>query len=232
MTLKVSTTETTAENVDARGGWGNPKLVSWDFGKDINVNLEDAVISWEEMRILLGAKMNQTTSTAPVSIRKNAEVTIPAGQKVSEYEIEVGDGLTVKGKHNLPNAKTNFRYINMTDGTRGTAVGTVTETKMKLVLTPNEKGTEDTEITAPADEVLRIRLFWDDTTSAEAKAATELTITPNDFPGTYKCYGDTLIRSAKTGADEAFQIVLLKAKLQSEITLQFQAEGKQMGLLS
>lgn len=29
-TLKVSTTETTAESVDARGGWGNPKLVSWD----------------------------------------------------------------------------------------------------------------------------------------------------------------------------------------------------------
>ena len=45
-TLKVSTTETTASATDARGGWGNPKLVSWDFGKEITVNLEDAVISW------------------------------------------------------------------------------------------------------------------------------------------------------------------------------------------
>lgn len=30
-TLKVSTTETTAENVSAQGGWGNPKLVTWDL---------------------------------------------------------------------------------------------------------------------------------------------------------------------------------------------------------
>lgn len=31
MTLKVSTVETTASNVSAQGGWGNPKLVTWDF---------------------------------------------------------------------------------------------------------------------------------------------------------------------------------------------------------
>ena len=30
-TLKVSTIETTAENVAAQGGWGNPKLVMWDL---------------------------------------------------------------------------------------------------------------------------------------------------------------------------------------------------------
>ena len=29
-TLKVSTIETTAENVAAQGGWGNPRLVQWD----------------------------------------------------------------------------------------------------------------------------------------------------------------------------------------------------------
>lgn len=55
-TLKVSTIETTAESASAQGGWGNPKLVTWDYGKDINVTLEDAVISWEEMSILLGAE--------------------------------------------------------------------------------------------------------------------------------------------------------------------------------
>ena len=30
-TLKVSTIETTAESTEARGGWGNPKLVMWDL---------------------------------------------------------------------------------------------------------------------------------------------------------------------------------------------------------
>lgn len=30
-TLKVSTIETTAESVSAQGGWGNPKLITWDL---------------------------------------------------------------------------------------------------------------------------------------------------------------------------------------------------------
>lgn len=30
-TLKVSTIETSAENVAAQGGWGNPRLVMWDL---------------------------------------------------------------------------------------------------------------------------------------------------------------------------------------------------------
>lgn len=31
MTLKVSTLEQTAETADARGGKGNPKLITWDL---------------------------------------------------------------------------------------------------------------------------------------------------------------------------------------------------------
>ena len=42
-TLKISTVEKTAENVWATGGLGNARLINWDFGKTINVNLEDAL---------------------------------------------------------------------------------------------------------------------------------------------------------------------------------------------
>lgn len=52
--LKISTTETTAEQVSATGGWGNPKLITWDYGKDINLTLQDAIVSWEELRIIFG----------------------------------------------------------------------------------------------------------------------------------------------------------------------------------
>ena len=44
-TLKVSTIEQTAENTSARGGKGNPELVSWDYGKEITLTLEDALFS-------------------------------------------------------------------------------------------------------------------------------------------------------------------------------------------
>lgn len=53
-TLKVSTLEQTAEQSDARGGKGNPKLISWDYGKEINVTLEDALYSPQSMALMWG----------------------------------------------------------------------------------------------------------------------------------------------------------------------------------
>lgn len=42
-TLKISSVEKTAENVWAQGGLGNSRLICWDYGKTINVTLEDAL---------------------------------------------------------------------------------------------------------------------------------------------------------------------------------------------
>ena len=234
-TLKVSTVETTAENVSAQGGWGNPKLITWDYGKDINVTLEDAVISWEEMRILMGAKFKEASSSAPLKIRKNAETVVDleevkttsgdpvlTGYKFT-YEKPISAGLTVKGEHVLPDtAVTEGHYIDRTNGIRGTY----------KITAPQQDGSTMTVELTPADITavkvksgVKIRLFWEDVTTDEAKNATELVITPNDFPGTYRVVGDALIRSEKNAKDEAFQFVINKAKLLSEVTLTMQAEG-------
>lgn len=53
-TLKVSTIEQTADQAEARGGKGNPPLVIWDYGKEINVTLEDALFSAKSMSIMFG----------------------------------------------------------------------------------------------------------------------------------------------------------------------------------
>lgn len=53
-TLKVSTIEQTAETTEARGGKGNAPLIVWDFGKEINVTLEDALFSAKSMAIMFG----------------------------------------------------------------------------------------------------------------------------------------------------------------------------------
>ena len=53
-TLKVSTIEQTAEESDARGGKGNAALISWDYGKEITVTLEDALFSAKSMAIMFG----------------------------------------------------------------------------------------------------------------------------------------------------------------------------------
>lgn len=61
-TLKVSTTEQTAENASARGGKGNAELVMWDYGKEINVTLEDALFSAKSMAIMYGVDPDEDTT--------------------------------------------------------------------------------------------------------------------------------------------------------------------------
>lgn len=82
-TLKVSTIETTAENVEARGGWGNPALISWDYNKEVNVTLEDALFSAASLRTIMGAGIEVATADTKTTIDINEELTIDSTGKVT-----------------------------------------------------------------------------------------------------------------------------------------------------
>jgi hypothetical protein len=66
-TLKVSTLEQTAETTYAQGGKGNPRLIGWDFGKEITLSLEDALFSPKSMAVMFG---NGTVDEDVTSVRK------------------------------------------------------------------------------------------------------------------------------------------------------------------
>ena len=51
-TLKVSTIENTAEQADAKGGKGNAPLIIWDYGREITITLQDAVLSMETLSMM------------------------------------------------------------------------------------------------------------------------------------------------------------------------------------
>ena len=53
-TLKVSNIEFTAEQTDAKGGKGNLPLITWDYGREVNITLEDALLSLDCMKALFG----------------------------------------------------------------------------------------------------------------------------------------------------------------------------------
>lgn len=59
-TLKVSNIESTAENSEARGGKGNAALISWDYGREITVTLEDALMSMDCLALLFGDSNKET----------------------------------------------------------------------------------------------------------------------------------------------------------------------------
>ena len=50
----------------AQGGKGNPRLVGWDFGKEISVALEDALFSAKSMAILFGNGTVDTGATTTI----------------------------------------------------------------------------------------------------------------------------------------------------------------------
>lgn len=235
-TLKVSTIETSAETTDATGGWGNPKLISWDYGKEITLTLEDALISLESLRFMLGGAIHDAAKSGEtVWVHRTEEVIAGAnGALPLPKDHLTGETLTPKAVANHP-----IRFINYGGGTGSTTAGTRTQ----IVATPGS-GDDVNDVTMGDGQILsftnanagingvaatagdHIRIFWDEpVTNASATSAVEVTISPDTFPGTYRVVGDTFMRSEKTGADEAFQFVIGKAKVQSSVTITLEAEG-------
>ena len=83
-TLKVSTVEKTAEKVEARGGYGNKKLITWNFGKDIVLNLEDALFSPASMSMIWGG-----TLESKLSDYTNAIVKCNLGNKYGQLHYSI-----------------------------------------------------------------------------------------------------------------------------------------------
>ena len=66
-TLKVSNIESTAENSEARGGKGNAALISWDYGREITVTLEDALMSMETLSMLFENSVTGVDNTITIN---------------------------------------------------------------------------------------------------------------------------------------------------------------------
>ena len=69
-TLKVSTLEKSAEKVEAKGGKGNKRLITWNFGKTTTLNLEGALFSPASMSMIWGGKLNAKLSDYTSAIVK------------------------------------------------------------------------------------------------------------------------------------------------------------------
>ena len=229
-TLKVSTIETTAENTAAQGGWGNPKLVQWDYGKEINITLEDALMSLESLRFMLGGAIKRTVSAdEPIIVRHTEEVVLGTGGAMPEVRDHLTDiVLHPKATYGHP-----IRLINLTEGTRTQLEPTSAEAaaieigKGSTITFKNPKMIDGENSSKAGTAGDHVRIFWEEILdgSEDPETAVEVTISPDTFPGTYKVVGDTFMRSEKTGKDEPFQFIINKAKVQSNVTITLQAEG-------
>ena len=201
-TLKVSTVEQTASSADARGGKGNPKLVSWDFGKEINVTLTDALFSPASMAIMFGDKDGVGIGNTEEKITKVAMARISETKTDTTVEIDSKDGRkTVKV---------------LADG------GTTYNTKDGIV---SVTGADHEPISAEnfASQTVGDKVFVHYEVTLQSKKVID--INADTFPGTYYITGDTFCRSDVTGEDDFFQFIIPKAKMSSENTITLEAEG-------
>ena len=201
-TLKVSTVEQTASSADARGGKGNPKLVSWDFGKEINVTLTDALFSPASMAIMFGDKDGVGIGNTEEKITKVAMARISETKADTTVEIDAKEGRkTVKV---------------LADGgaTYNTTAGIVSVT-----------GADHEPISAEnfASQAAGDKVFVHYEVAPTSKKVID--INADTFPGTYYITGDTFCRSDVTGEDDFFQFIIPKAKISPENTITLEAEG-------
>ena len=201
-TLKVSTVEQTASSADARGGKGNPKLVSWDFGKEINVTLTDALFSPASMAIMFGDKDGVGTGNTEEKITKVAMARISETKTDTTVEIDAKDGRKAVKV--------------LADG------GTTYNTTAGIVKVTDAKGANITAETF-ADQAVGDKVFVHYEVALQSKKVID--INADTFPGTYYITGDTFCRSDVTGEDDFFQFIIPKAKMSSENTITLEAEG-------
>ena len=216
-TLKVSTIEQSAESSDARGGKGNPKLISWDYGKEINVTIEDALFSSKSMSIMFG---NGTVAQGEKVITKNAVLRVgtdgklPATFVADVYDATAGSKrVKVRMDSNTPASdEIAFDAKLLTLGALTSETGAVIDDKLE--------STEWSTVDLTSYKGQKVFLTY--TVRANAKT---ITISGDSFPGTYYVVGDTYARSDVDGRDQFFQFVIPKAKVTSENTITLEAEG-------
>lgn len=200
----------------------NPKLVSWDYGKEITVTLEDALMSLESLRFMLGGAIKYPDANDSVIVRRTAQAVVSADGSLGKLQ----DPLTHK-EVEASNKDGAIRVLNLSKGIRTqipkqTGNGETKVTTGSIILFKND-AMGVAAGTAPSENDI-IRVFWEEHVNS-GTGAIEVTISPSTFPGSYRIVGDTFIRSADDGRDEPFQFIIGKAKVASEVTLTLEAEG-------
>lgn len=215
-TAKVSTIEKTASTAEARGGKGNPALISWDFGLEINVTLEDALFSPQSMAIMQGSGKveSATTGTGQVYIDVTNEV-----YEFPESATTAASRTSITLKHDF---KDQSIYIYEIDDNGRWTSGQQLRGWEKNSTSSNviEKGTNGTDINTQ-----KVAIFYKAPVNGTNGTADVIHINSDTFPGTYRVVGDTYARNRSTGKDEFFQFIIHRAKVSPENTITLSADG-------
>ena len=207
-TLKTSTISQSSEVVDARGGKGNVKLLSWDTNKEITLELTDAVFSAKSLSIMFGGVVKQNGNTQEVM------KTLPKEQFSTTTAANMSSFAVKDATYYIENNKVAwFKYV--TDAN-------TKETKIEGITS----GT-----TIPTDADFGTFDLLDAVTAVSNGTAVisdglEINITSEFGDNTYYITGDTYARNVASGKDDFLQFIIPKGKVSAEdVSLTMEADG-------
>jgi hypothetical protein len=195
-TLKVSTIEQTAEEVYAQGGKGNARLIGWDYNKEINITLQDALFSPASMSAVYGSYEGS-------DFRKGVKET--------------------KSIDRMEKCKAKRSFIVPAGNQNGTPYE-ADKTAQAVFYDPNTM--EPYADGTPIAEGEIFYKFTRSIAYEGQSIGNTIEISADKFPGTYKIVGDTYVRSKETGEDERFQFIIPQAKMTSEQSITLEADGE------
>ena len=228
-TLKVSTIEQTAEQVDARGGKGNPKLITWDYGKEITVTLEDAVFSAKSLSVMLST--GAVEPAADTTVQKTAVIRMASTTVANNKVIPATDYVVADIYDSNVGSKRAKVYCGASDSAPAgevlyagqfNPVALYAENGDVINSAFNTAALKSAFATGLASDYLGQKVFM---TYTQPVVARIITVSGDTFPGTYYVQGDTYARSDVSGKDQFFQFIIPKAKMTAEQTITLEAEG-------
>ena len=210
-TLKTSTLSQSSETVDARGGKGNVKLLTWDTNKELTIELTDALFSAKSLGIMFGGTMKVNGNKQEVLKTLKAGDIASADATFASFELRGQTYYIAKA------SVTTFKYV------EGSAVPTA-------VASPDWDTKDfdfatfdllDCALTKAAPTVSS-----GDITGTAMKNGVEINISAEFGDNTYYITGDTYARNYQSGKDEFLQFVIPKGKVSAEdVSLTMEADG-------
>ena len=214
-TLKVSTIEQSAETVDATGGKGNVKLLTWDTNKELTLTLEDALFSAKSLGIMFGGTMTDNTDHQEVlkTLRFNEVKTVgTSASSVDGYwKFTIKDTEYAIDK----NKATYFVYP------QGSTVPMPTADRTKFDFV-----TFDLLDCTKVVNGFAVARTTGNSDNGVIKNGITIDITSNFDSNTYYITGDTFARNFESGQDEFLQFIVPKGKVSAEdVSLTMEADG-------
>lgn len=209
-TLKTSEIEVTSEKVEARGGKGNAKLLTWEINKNAMLRISDALLSPKSLELVSGIATKVGVQT--ISMRQKTVWELKDGKMTDKgdlFPLSANGSGAITLAFTPKETATNILVYDATDDC-GTPLTMTGATLSGTTLT----------VTAAANKKVVVYYTYD----SEATAETYV-ISSDKFAGSYKMVGQTVVRNASTGKDEAFQVTIPNLHWSSNLNLSFSADG-------